>query len=888
LSDGDGSSGSRDDADSFLRAVAASPPQPPPETPTRIAHFRILGELGRGGMGVVYRAEDESLRRTVALKLLPSASGDPERRLRFLREARSAAAISHPNVAVVHQVGEADGRVYIAMELIEGESLRARLDHGRLDVATAKQLATQIAQGLAAAHDKGIVHRDLKPENVMITPAGIVKLLDFGLAKTGVDTPLLGKTETALAKTETLVTSDDGRVMGTPEYMSPEQALSDPLDVRSDVFSFGIVFYEMLCGKRPFAGASAGAVLVAVATARPPPLRDRAPDVDAATDAVVARCLSKERGARFANAEGIVAAMLGPTAPSTASSSGSAVATAGSGPVEGARRRRPWLLGLALLGIVGVGAGWLLSSRHRASAVVPAPSTNASAGPVDDAMQTSSNPEAQRLFEEALRSYHDGSGQAVPKLQRAVELDPSFGAALVRLWFVLEREDPVWGGVDAHLEDLTREYKRRIVMLAGSLSRRDRALFDSLESDDVGVNRPRLDAYLERYPDDDVAWWARVEVEEGAAVGPRALAMVDRALAADPTFAPMLATKAGLLFQSHPDEAMALVEKCLALSPPAASCLTARAWLLGARGDCAAAETDIRRWLVLAPESLDARGELADLLAARSEPAEAISTALGSSGAGQTHLASFGMYLRDTAVPFLEGNFDQVVEIARDRATTVASSTTAADHELVATAIVVASTEAGDLATAGRAARDYLSRRAAWDYSGTVAGLMIRAAARAGLLSDPQARSALDGEFRRMLKAGQSRLMAWAQTYVWEVRSPKEARAAVAVLDTLHANLDELPAFPGATAETLFLAGRGAEARPLLELVLRPCTSQLGNSPLAMGSHLYLGILDEQAGNKTSACNHFAKVLESWGHAKPRSVTADEARVHAKALACSL
>ncbi len=140
--------------------------------PVSVAHFRILGRLGQGGMGVVYRARDEALRRTVALKLLADSGEDSETRQRFLREARSAAAIAHPNVATVHQVGEAEGRLFIAMELVEGESLRERLERGPLDVATARDLAAQMARGLAAAHDKGIVHRDLKPENVMVLASG--------------------------------------------------------------------------------------------------------------------------------------------------------------------------------------------------------------------------------------------------------------------------------------------------------------------------------------------------------------------------------------------------------------------------------------------------------------------------------------------------------------------------------------------------------------------------------------------------------------------------------------------------------------------------------------------------------------------------------------------
>src|SRR5580700_4944083 len=185
---GDKDRSSPSDDDPLLRAIARAPSRPlEPEDevdPVRVAHFKIAGRLGSGGMGVVYRAQDESLRREVALKLLPAVSaGNPERRQRFLREARVAASLVHPNVAVVHQVGESDGRVYIAMELVDGITLRQRLEAGPLPIPVVRDFALQIAQGLAAAHAKGIVHRDLKPENIMVTAAGGVKLLDFGLAK---------------------------------------------------------------------------------------------------------------------------------------------------------------------------------------------------------------------------------------------------------------------------------------------------------------------------------------------------------------------------------------------------------------------------------------------------------------------------------------------------------------------------------------------------------------------------------------------------------------------------------------------------------------------------------------------------------------------------------
>jgi YD repeat-containing protein len=257
-------------------------------------------------MGVVYRAEDEKLRRIVAIKLLlPGSADDADRRQRLLREARAAAAITHANVATIHQVDEADGRTFIAMELVEGESLRARLARGRMDVATALDLATQILRGLAAAHDRGIVHRDLKPENVMITSDGVVKLLDFGLAKTA-GGGAARRLDSALHDADTLVTADEGRVIGTPEYMSPEQATGAPLDARSDLFSLGIILYEMLSGARPFAGATTGAVLVAIARDDPPPLRESAPDVDEALAAVVARCMAKSPEDRYPRARDVL------------------------------------------------------------------------------------------------------------------------------------------------------------------------------------------------------------------------------------------------------------------------------------------------------------------------------------------------------------------------------------------------------------------------------------------------------------------------------------------------------------------------------------------------------------------------------------------------------
>jgi formylglycine-generating enzyme required for sulfatase activity/tRNA A-37 threonylcarbamoyl transferase component Bud32 len=315
--------------------LGLTPAGPDPE---RVAHFRILSRLGRGGMGVVYKAEDEKLRRIVALKTQWDDADSPERRRRFLREARSAAAISHMNVAAVYEVDEAEGGAYIAMELVEGETLRDRLRRGPIDVQGVRGLALQIARGLAAAHDKGIVHRDLKPENVMIASSGVVKLLDFGLAKV---------VDGTLAPEASKLTTH-GAHLGTFEYMSPEQAMQMPVDVRSDVFSFGIVLYEMLSGERPFGGTTVGQLLVAIArdAARPSPRREG--ERDFSLEALIAKCLAKAPADRFGSANEIVRALAQPTP---------------------ARHRRAWLIGGASLCVIATVGLAAKPHLHQASTV---------------------------------------------------------------------------------------------------------------------------------------------------------------------------------------------------------------------------------------------------------------------------------------------------------------------------------------------------------------------------------------------------------------------------------------------------------------------------------------------------------------------------------------
>jgi serine/threonine protein kinase len=852
-----------------------------------LGHYRIVGRLGHGGMGVVYRATDEKLRRAVALKVLPDASGNEEKRQRFLREARSAASITHPNVAVIHAVDEADGRIYIAMELVEGENLRTRLERGRLDLAMAKDLAGQIARGLAAAHEKGIVHRDLKPENIMITPAGVVKLLDFGLAKVGVDKPASGKTQAALAKTETMVTSDEGRIMGTPEYMSPEQALGEPLDVRSDVFSLGIVLYEMLSGTRPFGGTTTGAILVAIARDVAPALRDRAPDVGEATAAVVMRCLAKAPCERFASAGDVLTALSGQTFPKATTASRTEVQpVTQSGTVH--RRPRTALVavtGLALVVVLGVG-GWLWAPGRTALTMTlggsASASASASAGDADS-LSRSSNPEAQRFFEEALRSYHDGTGQAESLLARAVQNDSSFGGAYLRLCVVADQGTP-----EASIR--ANDYFRRVVALESTLSPRERALFAVVDATrgtkpDVASIAAQLDAYLARYPDDGMAWMLRAGWTDSA----ERLDVFDRALAADGTLVDALVGKVSALVRAtRDDEAVQLIARCLDLSPRAVHCLEWRAAHLSNGGKCAQAEEDVRRWLDLQPNSRHAHELLAALLAGKGSPIEAVREALGEteSAVRGGQFLDMVSIVHEGAMPMLAGDFTEVVRVARDEALRVRTSPEESDHFLPASTQVLAYSETGDIAGAGRVAADYLARHAAWkDHDLAHEAFMVAAAARGGRIAPRTADSRVAAAFQALVAQHVTEPDAWLTVYAWGTETPREANVAVAVLDRLQAPLSN--DYQSASSRTLFLAGRGDQARPILAGLFRSCDFELANTQNWARAHLYLGELDEQSGDRISACAHYAKVLARWGHPKPRSVTADEARAHATKLACA-
>jgi hypothetical protein len=308
---------------------------------TRLGPYEILAKVGEGGMGEVYRAHDIRLDRAVAIKVLPAEfAADPDRLARFEREARATAALNHPNIVAVYDVGTLGDMSYLVTELLEGQTLRSVLGGTRLPVTRAVEYGAQVARALGAAHDRGIMHRDLKPENLFLTRDGRIKILDFGLAK------LIEPDQRAPVEA-----TEPGKVLGTVAYMSPEQARGEAVDQRTDIFSLGAVLYELIAGRRAFSGATQADVLSAIIKDEPPSLGELGRPIPPVVDRIVGRCLEKDRDARFRTAHDLAFALEALSGP-----------VVSAGPSQPARRR--WLKSVAF------GTGWVVAGAGSAIGLI--------------------------------------------------------------------------------------------------------------------------------------------------------------------------------------------------------------------------------------------------------------------------------------------------------------------------------------------------------------------------------------------------------------------------------------------------------------------------------------------------------------------------------------
>jgi serine/threonine protein kinase/Tfp pilus assembly protein PilF len=397
-----------------------------------LSHYRVIEKLGEGGMGVVYRGLDIRLNRPVAIKVLPhDAVADYRLRQRFVHEARAASALNHPNIVTVYDVDSADGIDFMAMELVVGRSLAELVGRKGLTLGETLTYAVQIADAVATAHRAGIIHRDLKPANVMVTERGLVKILDFGLAK--LTEP--GEKASAEAMTVAAPATEAGTILGTVAYMSPEQAEGKNLDARSDIFAFGALLYEMATGRRAFQGETKVATLAAILHADPRPASEIAEGVPRELDRILAHCLQKDPDRRLQHLDDVK-----PWLEALQAGTDRDLAVGHAEPPAVARWSRARIVIPAALvaGIAALGWWWLAQRpRPMASPTSPAPSAitaSEAPGRLSSGGPPSTSAEANRYFENAMQSkvVNDLPRQRL-MLERALVVDPDFAEA--RAWY---------------------------------------------------------------------------------------------------------------------------------------------------------------------------------------------------------------------------------------------------------------------------------------------------------------------------------------------------------------------------------------------------------------------------------------------------------------------
>jgi tetratricopeptide (TPR) repeat protein len=401
---------------------------------TEIAgRFRVVAQVGAGGMGEVYRARDLRLERDVAIKVPPAGlTADPDRLQRFEREARAAAALNHPNILALYDVGEHEGAPYLVSELLEGESLRERLAGGALPVKEVVRIGVQVARGLAAAHAKGIVHRDLKPDNLFLTADGTVKILDFGLAslrREAAEDEVASEAATATAVTAA------GVVLGTAGYMAPEQVRGRKVDQRADIFALGCVLYELLTGRRAFAGGTTADTLGAILRDEPEPIGSFAVGVSPAIAELVSRCLEKSPEERLSSAHD-----LGLALQAVASDVGSA-SVSPSLVVSPERRRRAWpVIGAAVVLLAAVAS--LLWLRERGPVEVPAPELDETRVLVAPVENLTGDPGLDAVGLMAADAFSEGLQEVggIQVVRAGTTAEASAGAGGAGRWLAVARE----------------------------------------------------------------------------------------------------------------------------------------------------------------------------------------------------------------------------------------------------------------------------------------------------------------------------------------------------------------------------------------------------------------------------------------------------------------
>jgi serine/threonine-protein kinase len=872
--------------------------------------FRVGTVIGSGGMGTVYAATHVQLGHKLALKVMsPALASHPVAVQRFLNEARTAANIASDHVVRVTDVGTLPGGVpFLAMEYLEGEDLSDVLKRrGRLPIEEAVDLVLEALEGIAHAHALGIVHRDLKLANLFLArrPDGTrrVKVLDFGISK--VD-PTLGATGESSTVT--------GVVLGTPHYMAPEQ-LRDAkgVDARADIWAVGVILYKLLTGTLPFVGESIASLILAIGAEGLPSLRGKRPETPPELERVVMRCLARDVDDRWPDAASLARALAPSGSAASRASARRISQVLGSEPdklrsLQPPPRGRRWVLA-SLSGLVATGAmvsvvAVAASGSKRGAGLPATGSIGSSASPSGSASTMadlpaygSSNAEAMRAFRDGLAERRGGSNRrGSDLLRKAVALDPSFPPAHVELLLAIGT---------SRVGAAERAEYETAAALREQMTPRDRAMLDALEPimlrvpAEWGEAEARLRRAADAFPRDAEVFWllgwatATRSLSEGAR-------WTQRAIELDPAFAGAYGDLVEEQRYAGPrEQAHANADRCLEALPGAMNCLYMQAAMAEEEGRCQDLERFARRMIAIDPEFAMSQAFLAKALASNGSPAGAREILAAMPRVQARRWRSNNMP-NEAQLEMLVGEFGEAETLAREAASAAATSDAREAHAGPVRMLVQLDLETGKLDDATKLANDFLTRSSAWepdpddddfalmaDPTPTLLGA-LRTAGRIGAKDLVDRRASWLAKWPRARQDVAPYL--WAHGYgdVCVVDgSGEDVNAAIAEMPSFPAPLRYFPAaLPSAgIGVTLAQGGRAVDALPWLEQACKSCRA--ASAPFEQTRALYwLGRVRELTGDRDGACAAYDAVIERWGKAKPKSVTADQARGRRATLGC--
>jgi serine/threonine protein kinase/tetratricopeptide (TPR) repeat protein len=899
-----------------------------------VDRYRILASLGAGGMGEVYRAHDTRLQRDVALKILhteASSGMTTGGAARLLREARSVAALEHPNIITIYDVGEIAepetlrGTPYIAMELIRGKSLRDIITGPTASLAARVGWLVGAAQGLAAAHKHGIVHRDVKPENIMVREDGVVKVLDFGIAKRSYSTAAVDPTSSTEAQLLPRL-STKGVVVGTPFYMAPEQMRSEPLDGRADQFSWGVVAYEVLAGKPPWSmGGDALQLVSEILSKAPLPPRALNAEIPPYVEAVVIRAMAKSSSDRFPSMNAVVDLLVpggassqrslpldtspfaqtapfvpsgpvaavpvasGETSPPASAAARAGVPSLDVTPTATERAKRPawgWGVGLAALLAVAIAGG--TAYRHRASPG-PSPSAAGSSSPAPSAGSEvgSTVPTAVRDYRAALAAFRDADiDRARRELDDALREDPKFAAAHLR-----------YGMTKVPPSEAERTHLREAARLRASLDPHDQALanafatLSSVPGDFVEAEK-RLAKLVDESPSDaDFALQLcrlRNHLERKNAIDTcRRASELDPGAAAPFRLLALTQVKAGDV-----RSALASFDACLRNFSLATSCLMPLLQLQELEGNCEGALASARRLVSADPESPEVYEALAEVLLGSGAPLEGVKGALDEEFARLPPAdAKLTRVANDALIAIRTGDFVRADEKLRAWDEALATNNEESDHYGVTLYRILLELEEGHANPAKSLASAYLRRRAAWnpspdDHSLRFDGALYRVGA---ITREEFALRRTKWLAKKKAESGGSDSgFVWVEAYAQPSIDADDAREALAVLPDylpLPNPMERAPDFELPIGEVYRLAERESEAVPFLTRAANACVGREAPFEQTWGS-LALGKVREKLGDREAACEAYRVVRGRWKTAA-ESVSVRYAEARSAALRCT-